>query len=205
MRTAIRFLALIALIAAPSFATDAAAGTICPTDIGNEPPIWDNVTPNTGADGCELGSTNNDSETQVNADAMFDITDWALLTGADVNLTSGTLCADPSSDPTNCDNTTGWVYPSDAESIMLVLKGGAGDNTEPPVYVGYLLDGLPSIIDFITPFLNVQGETGQQVSHFNLYWSEEGDNTVTEVPEPATMLLVGGGLAAALRRRRSKR
>lgn len=205
MRSAIRFIALLALIACPSFVTDASAGTVCPTDIGFSQPIWNNVTPNTGSDGCELGSTNNDSESQVNLDAMFDITDWELLTGANANFTSGTLCADPDSDPSNCDNDTGWTYPGDAESIMLVLKDGDG---EPEVYVGYLLDGLPSIIEILaSPFLNDNNDKGnaKDISHWNLYWSGDGDNTVTEVPEPATMLLVGGGLLAAVRRRRAKR
>ena len=204
MRNAIRFIALLALIASPSLVTDAAAGTVCPTDIGFSQPIWDNVTPNTGASGCELGSENNDSESQVNADLMFGIDSWQLLTGADVNSTSGTICADPDSDPLNCDNATGWTYPGDAESIMLVLKDGDG---EPDVYVGYLLDGFPSVIDFISPFLNDNNDKGnaKDISHFRLYWSEDGDNTITEVPEPATMLLVGGGLLAAVRRRRAKR
>ena len=203
MRALIRLLVLTALIAFPSFVTDAAAGTICPTDIGFSQPIWDNVTPNTGASGCELGSTNNDSETQVNLDEMFDITNWDLLTGDNSNLTSGKLCADPASDP-DCDNSTGWVYPSDAESILLVLKDGNG---EPDVYVGYLLAGLPSIIDFVSPFLNDNNTQGnaKEVSHFNLYWSPDGGNTVTEVPEPASLLLVGGGLLAAVRRRRARR
>ena len=208
MRTFIRLLALIALIAAPSFVTEAGAGTVCPTDVGYDQPIWNNVTPNTGASGCELGSVNNDSPIpgQVNADEMFDITTWQLLAASgDTNYTSATICADPDSEaPGTCDNSTGWVYPSDAESIMLVLKDGSG---EPDVYVGYLLDGFPSIIDILSPFLNDNKEEGgaKEISHWNLYWSEDGDNTVQEVPEPATMLLVGGGLLAAVRRRRAKR
>jgi hypothetical protein len=204
MRTAIRLIALLAFIASPSFVTEAGAGTVCPTDIGFSQPIWDNVTPNTGASGCELGTTNNDSEAQVNLDEMFDITTWELLADENLNLTSGTLCQDPDADPTNCDNSTGWVYPSDIESLMLVLKDGDG---EPDVYVGYLLDGLPSVIDFISPFLNDNNDEGnaKDVSHFRLYWSEDGGEVITEVPEPASLLLVGGGLLAAVRRRRNKR
>jgi hypothetical protein len=204
MRTTIKLFALLALIATPSFVTEANAGTVCPTDVGFDQPIWDNVTQNTGPTGCELGSENNDSQSQVNDDEMFGIDTWIKLAGEDWNATSGTICADPDSDPVNCDNTDGWSYPADAESIMLVLKDGDG---EPDVYVGYLLDGFPSVIDFISPFLNDNNDKGnaKDISHFNLYWSEDGDTTIQEVPEPATMLLVGGGLLAAVRRRRSKR
>lgn len=206
MRAFVRLLALLALIATPTFVTEAhAASIVCPTDIGYNQPIWNNVTPNTGPTGCELGGTNNDSATQVNADSMFDITSWVLLAGEEANYTSATLCADPDSDPDNCDNSTGWVYPAGIESLMLVLKDGNG---EPEVYVGYLIDGLPSIIDILySPFLNDNNTAGnpKEISHWNLYWSEDGDNTVTEVPEPASLLLVGGGLLAAARRRRNKR
>ena len=147
--------------------------------------------------GCEVGSSNNDSEAQVNADTMFDAGDWTFL-GKDED--SGALENEIGVDYTPGGSTSGtWdisdlftdgTIPTDATDIMLVLKG-SGD------YVGYLLFGSQGT--WSTPFTNNKGNP-QAVSHMSLYY-----RTGDYVPTPALLPgLIGMGVAALRKGRKDE-
>lgn len=175
-----------------------AAGIACSTFA---PDVTNFVTPSVG---CQVGSTNNDfvggpnsAGYQVNVDSMFGINTW-LFAGKDneglnispefpgTSKTSGTW------------DISSFIQPN-WTNIMLVLKGGAGNNTQPN-YVGYLLDGTSG--DWMTPFFTATGrEAGnpKDVSHISLYYTT-GDTT--SVPTPALLPgLIGMGFAAWRKRK----
>lgn len=171
-----------------------AASIVCPVGIGFNQPIWDNVTPNTGPSGCELGGFSNDQPGpgRVNSDTMFDISTWQELLEEDVNTASGNLSW-------SANLFDGKIV----GSLMIVLKGpNENSPASPGVYVGYKLAIGTTSVDFTSPFVNTNSGNAMDVSHFTLYWAE-GRNT-TQVPEPALLALMGSGLfaVAAYRRRR---
>jgi PEP-CTERM motif len=177
---------LVALVGLVEPSTAAAASIVCPLNVGASQPIWDNVTPNLGQAGCEIGGVNNDSATTVNADSMFNLTSWVELSRKDINDTSGHLCATVIA---GCDNSVGWNL-AGFTNFMLVLKGGVA--ASPSNYVGYLLPIGTTLIDFTSPFVNPANDNAKDVSHFTLYASRE----LTSVPEPASLMLLGSGIVA---------
>jgi hypothetical protein len=197
MRFGVGMAVLVALVGLVEPSTAAAASIVCPNNLGFNQPIWDNVTPNTGMAGCEIGSVNNDSEASVNAlDSMFNITTWDELTREDITGTSGILCA---AVVANCKNSTGWDYTgAPITNLMLVLKGGVA--AAPSNYVGYLLPLGTTSINFVSPFVNPNNQNGKDVSHYTLYASRE----LTSVPEPASLMLLGSGIAALASRVRRR-
>ena len=101
-----------------------------------------------------------------------------------LGATSGSFLIDPSL----------WTM-FDQIAIGFVVGGGQID----PKWAVFLLpEGETSGLWSNSP------RQGGGLSHGNLYGFGDG-NTITEVPEPATLLLLGSGLTFAVRRRRAKR
>lgn len=157
----------------------------------------------TANDGCDIGTTNNDTvgtKLQVNADSMFDTSDWVFaeewtyeqLTyyvngktqtvgswaqgdqGINVGLTA-----------TGTGTSGKWTVTGVWDDIMLVLKGPNGSGTTPVYYVAYLLESADGY--FSSPFTNKNGKA-QDISNMTVY--------VRGVPEPTAIALLGVALAA---------
>jgi hypothetical protein len=190
-----------------------AAGITCPPLIGNNPPISDNVTPSTG---CEIGGANNDFLGgdpvfyQVNLDTMFGFSDWQFAgraiefeQGLDIGLS---VTGGPISGTWTVDDI--WT-PTGIADLMFVFKGGVPK--DPGNYVGYLIaDGATSGV-YLTPFRTPNGQgSAADISHVSAYIrSSDGGGTdgedIVAVPEPASLLLLGGGLGLLAHGRRRKK
>jgi hypothetical protein len=188
-----------------------AASITCPALIGNSPHIADNVTPSTG---CEIGGTNNDflgsdpTLFQVNVDAMFGFDDWQFAgkafeaeSGLDIGLS---VTGGPISGTWSIDDV--WTSQGISD-LMLVFKGGVPK--DPGNFVGYLIGTGATSGSYVTPFRTPTGRGGAaDISHMSAYVriGDSSDTTgdVTEVPEPASLLLFGAGLAMLARASRRK-
>lgn len=161
-------------------------------------------------DGFELGSTNNDkispAPLQVNTDEMFSFSDWIYAQKGfeptePLSIDVG-LVVDQTSDD---DNTAGTWMINDIwdtyDDVMIVLKGGNSNNTDPGVYVGYLLQQGDTSGTYNSPFTQVNDMTKiKAVSHVSVYVR------TSAVPEPGTFGLSALALVSmCAARRRSRR
>ena len=186
----------------------ASAATACTTPVNDiiEADISDNVSPSVG---CQVGTTNNDQPDpiQVNADNMFGHNDWVGVgteLAAAGNNGALTITGNTISGNFSILSSLASVY----GEFMLVLKGGASDNTVPNTYVGYLLSGLSG--SYLTPFMLIKPEECETkrgvttcknpkdeykaISHWQLYARGEPDTGPGEVPVPAALPLLFSGL-----------
>jgi hypothetical protein len=143
--------------------------------------------------GCEVGTTNNDSTTQVNLDTMNGFSDWSLVSalGEPSNTLSGSW-------------DLGANFFDTYDRALLVFKDGEG---VPANYVGYLiLEANGTSGTWTTPFANATNGVPKDVSHINVYGHRcdglcpDPGPGPSPVPLPAPFLLLGlalGGLGAA--------
>jgi hypothetical protein len=157
--------------------------------------ISGNVTSNSG---CQIGSTNNDSVTQVNADAIGGVSGWQLIDDLELEGKSGTW-------------NIGANFFDTYSQGLLVFKSGEG-NTVPDDYVGYvILPANGTSGTWVTMFAQANdADKDKDVSHVNLYAYIGGGPAPDPTPLPGAVLLMGSVLAgsggiAAWRRRRSQK
>jgi hypothetical protein len=166
----------------------------CPasfTTDGTAKVTHDNST-DTAASACQYldppDSSNVANETNINAAAFFGFSDWDVIQGQ--------------VDPAN-DLADSWSIPGANFALfdyIIVFKDGNGTNL-----IAFLLNEEVSFGDWTTPFTEPPfdlpgGSTTHEVSHYTIAQRQTG----TPVPEPATLGLIGVGLAAIglMRRRR---
>ena len=132
--------------------------------------------------------------------------------GFDVMFLSGWTIIDKDNAPTSDGDNGFYVDGLDAISGSFFLDPGLWTQFD-QIAIGFVVGG-GQIDPKWAVFLLPEGETsglwansprqGGGLSHGNLYGFGDG-TTITEVPEPATLLLLGSGLTFAVRRRRAKR
>jgi len=154
----------------------------------------------TGTSGCQLGTTNNHSQAQVNADMMFGFTDWVFdakdddVDGVNAGPNSlGLSLIGGTKNGTWSINSNAFSLFSD---ILLVFKDGNG---RPPVYVGYLLSATSGT--YMSPFLNANNNNLKGISNVGLYVR----GPQRQVPEPGTLGLLGlaiGAMGFTLRKKK---
>ena len=178
----------------------ASAGMGCNSDA--EGKVDNDGIPNDGSPivyySCETGSTGNDSVYQINADSMFDSTDWMFAEKYEF---------DPA--PLEEEIDVGLIVSGNAQAglwnlatdiwqtyseIMIVLKGSAKKNTNPN-YLGYMVASGDVAGSYETPFFGTKNNKAKDISHISIY--------VRAVPEPGSLVLLalGLGLICLMRRR----
>jgi hypothetical protein len=202
MRSLSRALAVITLISLPSFAH--AAPVTCPEAPAPGERVF-TVDTNPSSTCYAFGEGAND----INGNP-FDViigdpsTDWELIDKDDADGDDPNPTMEDWLEVDDLGNTSGaFTIDPDAwdayDRLLIGFKVGGGRQVPFPDWAVFELSSGVLTGDWL-----IQPNQGSGLSHMILY-GMEGDNTITEVPEPATMLLVGGGLMAGLRRRRNRR
>lgn len=162
-----------------------ASAAFCPDDIGNSPSIADNID---AAIGCQIGSTNNHSASQVNADMMFGFDDWIFAEKAfdsdeavDIGLS---IVGDTISGLWSIDDIWNTM---DVSSLMLVFKGGNG---QPDHFVSYLITPGATSGEYLTPFINAASGNPKDISHIAAYF-RTGVRVSTSEPASLALLVLG--------------
>jgi uncharacterized protein (TIGR03382 family) len=196
---------LAVIVASTMLAGQASAGLMCDSRYENNTIL---------SQGCDLGSTNNDSESQVNIDLMFGNSDWEYLWKDEDGdpMGDGITAFDMADSLLSGTFSLEWALGGTGE-VLFVLKDGNGD---PNTYVGWLLDAGArgdQNYAFNSPFLNTNSGSLKQISHATFYIRAGGvtggcvgGSCGNEVPIAGTAALMPLGLIGlALARRRRKK
>jgi hypothetical protein len=159
--------------------------------------ISNNVTNNVD---CEVGTTNNDSQTQVNTDSIFGFNEWAFA--EKINFGEGPEQTIDIGLSLTGDETSGTWAINDGwdlyTQIMLVFKGGQGQ-IAPSNYVAYWLVDSETSGTYQSPFANLNNANATDISHVSAY-------VLITTPLPGALPLFGSvlGLVGLLRWRRRR-
>jgi hypothetical protein len=200
-RTRIASAALFALsLVAIDAGTAHASGIVCPVAYASA------VTLNAG---CQIGGDHNDflAPLQVNEDSLFGYDDW-VFAGKAVGTSTDEPVIDIGFGATGNGLGGEWFVDDDLwtglgiANLMIVMKGGAAN--QPGGFLAFLIETGETEGTYVSPFVNLRNPTVLTgISHLSAYVrQDEGE----DVPEPASLALVGIGLlAAAARLRRGSR
>ena len=139
-----------------------------------------------GNDGCQYVSpdtdSTNDSQALINSTGFFSSSNWTI---------NGSPGSSPLLSGTQIGQSGTFTISGLSSSLdaLIIVKDGNGSTL-----VGYLYGAdANGSYSWISPYIGIFAQNGnpKNVSHLSLY-----TRAATSVPEPATLLLLGSGLAA---------
>ncbi len=160
---------------------------------------------------CDAGSTNNDfvggGTLQVNKDSIHGFSDWIYAGKQNTPGAYENGKVDVGFSVSGGLQSGTWDFVDNLfslyKNVMIVLKGGSGNNTQEN-YVGYLLNSsLEPDGRYATPFFNANNANAKDISHITAY-VRDALPPISEIPVPAAawLLIAGLGSLGAMKLRR---